>query len=90
MFKMSDYNGWKNWETWNCNLWLDEEGTKEWYREYTKQHHVSVEDLAEMLKNEYWDRYEEQIKTGFFSDVVSNAIRAVDFTQIAEKMLESD
>lgn len=20
---MSDYNGWKNWETWNTNLWFD-------------------------------------------------------------------
>ena len=20
---MSDYNGWLNWETWNCNLWVE-------------------------------------------------------------------
>lgn len=22
---MADYNGWKNWETWNVNLWIDNE-----------------------------------------------------------------
>lgn len=22
---MSDYNGWNNWETWNVNLWVDNE-----------------------------------------------------------------
>jgi hypothetical protein len=86
---MSNYNGWTNWETWNCKLWMDEQGNTNWYYEYVTENNVSVEDLAEMLENELWDAYEEQIKTGFFSDVVSHAIKAVNFTEIAEAIKES-
>jgi hypothetical protein len=87
---MSDYNGWKNWETWNYKLWLDEEGNTNWYYEYVKENNTSVEQLTDMLDNEAWERYDEINQTsGFFNDVVSHAIRAVNFREIAESIKES-
>ena len=87
--KMANYNGWKNWETWSCKLWFDEDGTTNWYYDYVKENNTSVEYLAEMLENELYDKYEEQIQTGFFSDIVGHAIREVDFIEIDEAIKES-
>jgi hypothetical protein len=82
------YNGWTNWETWNYMLWSDSNGLSDWYREYAVDNKSTVEDVAEMLENEVWQNYEEQIITGFFGDVVSNAIREINFHEIAESILE--
>jgi hypothetical protein len=82
------YNGWTNWETWNYMLWSDNNGLSDWYREYAVDNKSTVEDVAEMLENEVWQNYEEQIITGFFGDVVSNAICEINFHEIAESILE--
>ena len=82
------YNGWTNWETWCYMLWADSNGLSDWYREYAVDNKSTVEDVAEMLENEVWQNYEEQIITGFFGDVVSNAIREINFHEIAESILE--
>ena len=81
------YNGYTNWETWSAALWADSSGNYDWYRKYAIEHKVSVEDIADMLENEMWDAY-DQIPTGFFSDIVSNAVNAINFTELAEKILE--
>lgn len=82
------YNGWANWETWLCSLWIDQSDNHSWYREYAIEHKVSTEDIAQMLENEIWDSYKESKVSGFFSDIIANAIREVDFVEIAESILE--
>ena len=82
------YYGWTNWETWSYMLWADSTGLSDWYREYAIENKSTIDDIVEMLEKEVWQNYEEQIITGFFVDIVSNAIREINFYEIAESILE--
>ena len=87
---MSNYNGWKNWETWNYKLWMDEDGEMSWVVDMIHEHKMDVDNLAEMLSNRAWERHDEMYQeSSFFSDVSSNAIRVIDFNEIAESIMES-
>jgi hypothetical protein len=87
---MSGYNGWSNWETWNYKLWMDEQGETNYMIERIEEEKMTVDDVAGMLVNMAWEKHDEINKTsGFFNDVASNAIRVVDFNEIAESIMES-
>lgn len=70
---MSDYNGWKNYPTWNVKLWLDnDESTVEWVKSmYAEaadnigkgaQLRPMVFSLKEWTLFEFRDRLEDAIK----------------------------
>lgn len=87
---MEKYLGWKNWETWNCKLWLDEQGLTNYFlRMWQSDKEISEESMSEMIESHFWTEYEEEVKTGFFSDVVAHAIDAVDFMEITQSIKES-
>lgn len=82
------YNGWANWETWSYKLWLEESGRFCRYEDYAKTNKSSLETIANMIKNELRREYQQQIPTGFFSDVVSHAINEINFDELANAILE--
>lgn len=101
---MSDgYNGWKNYETWNVNLWLEsDEGTYEYTRELTRdvlaeheddEDYVTVGALAERLR-EYVDELPEvESVTGqatLASDLLQAALSEVDWYEIAEHYVQDE
>ncbi len=53
------YNGWTNWETWNLNLWLNNEP----YWHHRLLGCQSEEEVKEL--------YEEAIDTGYITDQIS-------------------
>ena len=90
------YNGWTNYETWNVNLWLDNDGSdfEEMAQECMQEAIDSDESdirasathaLSKRIE-EYVDEMQEAqgIQTsGMFADLLSAALRAVDYYSIA-------
>lgn len=95
------YQGWKNYETWNVKLWLDNDEytcntlQKEW-----------VEQAKAKPKHEYWTREETtrftlsdtikeyvrentpELEPSMYADLLDSAVDNVDFQEIADNILE--
>ena len=89
---MSDYNGWTNYETWNLKLWLDnDEGTYHYWQEAAREamrtgyKGESLDILSDQLENQ--TREEAPQLTGFYSDIQTASLEAVDYYEIAKAML---
>ena len=89
---MSDnrYNGWRNWETWNCNLWFDNffvEDAANMYAmaEDANEAIVLLESLIEDTITEYLVPDSE---ASFKDDILNMVIAAIDFREIAEHYMD--
>jgi hypothetical protein len=91
--KMSDYNGWTNYETWNVALWLgNEPGTYEDVREMTRvairTHGKECEyHLAEDLKG-YVEELMPPLGASMAADLLGAALCEVNWQEIAESYIE--
>jgi hypothetical protein len=96
------YNGWKNYETWNVALWIDNEQStyqmrQEWaedaYHEATADQTLSRKERAAMsLSVTIKDWVEENNPlakdASMYSDLLGAAIGEVDWHEIASNWLE--
>lgn len=98
------YNGWTNYETWVCKLWMDnEQGSQEYWNERAKEatetpvqnQYMSrdrriVGTLADTLKAEFEEQAEAWMhdQASFFADLVNAGLSNVNWYEIAESLLE--
>lgn len=88
---MDRYNGWKNYETWLCQLWIDNERTRyEFYRETAKkltgERINRVYELSLFIEDGF--EKEQPLVTGFYADLLTSAIAKIDFYEIAESIID--
>lgn len=90
------YNGWNNYQTWLCKLWMDNdqglhELQNEWASTALDDSDNDKEDarskLADMIEA-FWDELaEEKKQSGFFADLMNHGLGMVDWYEIAENIL---
>lgn len=74
------YNGYKNWETWNCVLWLqNDEGS---YRQAMDLVHMDIEHAAETLREFVIDNMPD-IAPSWYYDALLGAIDSVAWDEVA-------
>lgn len=85
------YNGWTNYETWNCNLWLSQDAAIYHMIQAFIENNRNDEDLADELADwlsDLVDTMKPELKTSMFSDLLTNALNQIDFYEIAENWLK--
>ena len=95
------YNGWKNYETWNVKLWIDNEQrtqdfwnqrADEIYKEAKKSEYLTKKsEAAYALSNELKEDFDENNpladQASTYSDLLGSALSNVDWKEIAENLL---
>ena len=82
---MSGYNGWRNWETWNTNLWYGDylnEYYLELFREGNLTNPVEAENVKDIVESIIFDCGNVP-ENGFITDLVNGAMSEVDWREIA-------
>jgi len=97
------YNGWQNYETWLCKLWMDnDQGVDEFMGELAQEKWDDAEPnsystRSQAARHEMRLSLEEWIPvnmvpeydemTGFAADLVQAALSTVDYREIADSIL---
>jgi hypothetical protein len=63
--KVSDYNGWTNWETWNVNLMMENDYEDHLYFMELAKKNISVDDFAMAVIERVIGPYNEQLRNDF-------------------------
>lgn len=75
---MEKYNGWQNYQTWLCKVWIDNDfNTYQHYKQKAKQA-KSISDLSQLLEKDFTQKA---------YDLMQNAINKIDFHEIAESLI---
>lgn len=85
---MEKYNGWANYQTWLCKIWIDNDlNTYQYYKEKAKQA-KDISDFSHLLENDFTQKaYSLTGESGFYCDLMQNAINKIDFHEIAESLI---
>ena len=94
---MSSYNGWSNYETWNFKLWMDNDGSDQYWTERCEEVWQSGDeddedrsaDATRQLEKELEDNAYENMPEvgGFYGDVLNASVREVNWREIAEHLM---
>ena len=89
-----EYNGWYNYETWLCNLWMDnDQAEHEYWREVARESIEADEENSWFYFEDRLKDYLDQIregKEGLAGDLLGAAIGEVNTRDIAKNWVENE
>lgn len=78
-----EYNGWYNYETWVCALWLqNDQGSCSYWEEMTNEC-KDVYNLSQVIKDEIEENDPTNDQASMYADLMSAAISEINFNEIA-------
>lgn len=80
------YNGWTNYETWLCNLWLDQYFQS--YFENENLEEIETGDLADRIGELIEELKPETENASFFSDLMNATISRINYYELAKNLQE--
>lgn len=99
------YNGWTNYETWNCALWMDNSGERSYWEEvaqecyksanargmFTREEQASF-DLSDHMKDHFEEALSQWMpdQASFFADMLNASISAVNWPEIARHYVDAE
>jgi len=89
--KNADYQGWKNYESWNIALWIDnDQGTYDMVREWAGElsGEDSVSDLADQIEALVEEDNPLADTTTMYTDLLQAAIDNADYYEIAQHYID--
>ena len=90
---MSTYNGWSNWETWNCNLHHESSFFALTENLVKGKPDTDMDEMIDSLSASLEEHVEtsvdlEKMPDGFVKDVLSSACHRINWDEIARAMIE--
>lgn len=88
------YNGWTNYETWLCNLWLDGLEFEDFIHDLSddlEDKDAVLDWCADYLEQLVEDLIEDATPrgvSGFITDLINSAFQEIDFRDIAEHYVD--
>ena len=99
------YNGWTNYETWNCALWMDNnEFDQDFWTNQAQEAYDNAEaeksftraeratlDLADTMKANFEDQAEQWMpdQASMFADFINSSLPSVNWYEIAAHYVDS-
>lgn len=91
--KTKKYNGWTNYETWLCALWMGE-NQDYWFdiahscMESSSDDETTTEAIADAIKEHMETDAEKQIREyGFFRDLINASLSEINYYEVAKEYL---
>ena len=96
-----EYNGWYNYETWLCNLWMDnDQAEHEYWREVARES-IEADNSGSLTRSEpKWYLFEDRLKDyldqireckeGLAGDLLGAAIGEVNTRDIAKNWVDNE
>jgi len=83
------YNGWTNYETWAVKLWMDNDGSGEYWTELAADAGAGVWGMSKQLKEHYEDAVPVELDAvGWAADLLGAALSAVNWEEIAGHIID--
>jgi hypothetical protein len=84
--KTSDYQGWSNYETWNWNLWLGQDGSMDRYEDLAREG-ATQQELEDMMQSDCEENV-PNISNSSYLDMLNASIREINWREIAKSIMD--
>tara|TARA_E500000318_G_scaffold97203_1_gene97968 strand:- start:12 stop:425 length:414 start_codon:yes stop_codon:yes gene_type:complete len=90
------YNGWTNYETWNCKLWLDNEQSiyemiqdkvDDYFIKSNQSSDKVISSLTSFLKS-YVESSSPELNPSMYSDMLNASLREINFYEISKSYID--
>jgi hypothetical protein len=89
MYIEEEFNGYTNKPTWTLAIWLEtDESLKNYWKYKTKS--LPEDELSKELQVYFEDRNPLSMEFTFYSDILTNSIKLINWTEVAKKLKDNE